>query len=145
MLFTEVRGMVEECNAALARQPELASVCVFAADLKAIRFKALTPQTPIPKPQFQSPNPKIFQQIGGNDCGCGGQVVEGRGGEWGLDGVRIQVFPGFGCCCCCCCCCFCCWCFRCRRCCCCCCWQIGSGGRLIVGRLEQAGGGGGGP
>jgi len=35
---SQVRGMIEECNAALARQPDLASVCVFAADLKAIRF-----------------------------------------------------------------------------------------------------------
>ena len=75
--------MVEECNAALARQPELASACVFAADLKAIRFKALKPQTPNVKPQSLTPIPKPFQQIGGNECGCCGQVVEGRGGGVG--------------------------------------------------------------
>jgi hypothetical protein len=36
MLPSEVRGMVEECNSAIARQPALTDNCVFSDDLKAI-------------------------------------------------------------------------------------------------------------
>jgi hypothetical protein len=36
MLPPDVRGMVEECNSAIARQPALTDNCVFSDDLKAI-------------------------------------------------------------------------------------------------------------
>ena len=88
--------MVEECNAALARQPELASVCVFAADLKAIRFKALKPQTPIPKPNSNLQTLNFFSKLAGTNAVAVGKLLKGGGGSWGWTVSEYRCFPVLG-------------------------------------------------